>query len=342
MSFTAFYIVRTPLHYLNATEARFHSSNKATKHILIVLSDYHRSLKQFDSILEKTHWDEVYFPWRSFEKKKNNPLFNAFSVLKRKRLFDAIIKSIQDEDAIFWGNLSTTWFYYLLKKNKAKIHLLDDGFATINTLKELEQGFINSSFQQSRVGKIEHYLLKPKLQFDPDRIGLFTNYNLNSKVLNIVKHQYEYLAKSVKIEINHKQLYFIGQPFIFQKMMDKERYIQTIQTYFNAKTAEGITCFYVPHRSTTMDYIPKEWNTLFFDFPLESITTIGKEIPVKFVTFYSSAAYNLAMILKNENCNLEFLELTESQIQNVNFNNIASIYNYLRENPLNNITISKL
>lgn len=262
MASTAYYIVRTPLHYLNATEARFHHTNKAQKHILIVLSDYHRSLKQFDNIIETENWDAVHFPWRTFEKNKNNPIFNAFAVLKRKKLLDSVLKNVQDSAFIYWGNMTTTWFYYLAKKNKARIYLLDDGFATINTIKELERNEINTSFKNSRVGKIEQFLLRPQIHFDKKRMGLFTNYNLHSNTIEIVKHQYEYFSQHLQIQVKEKQLYFIGQPFIFQKMMTKEKYIHAIQQYFEEKIAAGFTCFYVPHRSTTMDYIPNEWNPL--------------------------------------------------------------------------------
>jgi len=335
-----YYFVRTPLQYLNAFEARNNDKFKSGAHHLIVLSDFHRSISQIESIIENDFWSSIDFPWKEFNTKKNNPIFNAINILKRKRKLDKIISYIKPFDLIFWGNLNANWFFYLYQKTNSKICILDDGFVSINTILNTDLKVLKSKLLSSKLGKIERFILKLNYNINWERIVFFTNFDLKTSTKNIEQHNYEFLSKQFKINTIENKVYFIGQPLIFQKMMKKEVYVSLVDSIIRHYQSKDFNCFYIPHRSTTLDYIPNHWSTKTFNKPIECILFDESiEKPLVFASFYSSALYNIAMMDKNSVFKYDYWQFDESDLINFNFKTISDVYKFVQSQNKDNVNV---
>jgi hypothetical protein len=335
-----YYFVRTPLQYLNAVEARNNDKFKSGRHNLIVLSDFHRTLSQIESIIETEFWSSIIFPWKVFSAKKNNPIFNAINIIKRKRKIDKIILDIKPIDLIFWGNLNSNWFFYLYQKTKSNIYILDDGFVSINTILNKDLKAIKSILLSSKIGKIERFILKLSFSINWGRIFFFTNFDLKTSEKNIEFHNYEFLSKQLKLSTLKNTVYFIGQPLIFQKMMKNEVYVTLVDSIIRHYQSKDLNCFYIPHRSTTLDYIPNHWSTKSFNKPLECILFDESiEKPMIFVSFYSSALYNIAMMDKNSVFKYDYWQFDEIDLINFPFKTISDVYKFIRSQNKDNVNI---
>ncbi len=335
-----YYFVRTPLQYLNAVEARNNDEFKSGEHHLIVLSDFHRTLSQIELIIETEFWSSIIFPWMEFSAKKNNPLFNAINILKRKRKINKIINSIKPIDLIFWGNLNSNWFFYLYQKTKSNIYILDDGFVSIDTIVNTDLKAIKNKLLSSNIGKIERFILKLNFSINWGRIFFFTNFDLKTSEKNIELHNYEFLCKQLKLSTLKNTVYFIGQPLIFQKMMKNEVYVTLVDSIIRHYQSKDLNCFYIPHRSTTLDYIPNHWSTKSFNKPLECILFDESiEKPMIFASFYSSALYNIAMMDKNSVFKYDYWQFDEIDLINFPFKTISDVYKFIRSQNKDNVNI---
>ena len=335
-----YYFVRTPLQYLNAIEARNNDKFKSVEHHLIVLSDFHRTISQIESIIENGLWSSIQFPWREFSAKKNNPLFNALNLLKRKRKLDKIVFTIQSKDLIFWGNLNSNWFFYIYQLSSSLIYIIDDGFVSINTLLNLDLKTLKSTLTGSRLGKIERLILKINYSINWERIVFFTNFNLPQSIKKIELNNYDYLSKQLKNNTLKNTVFFIGQPLIFQKMMKKEVYVNLVSSIINYYESKNLTCFYIPHRSTTHDYIPINWSIKSFNKPLECILFDENiEKPKIFSSFYSSALYNISILDKNFIFEYNYWQFDESDLNNFPYKTIIDIYSFVKSENRANVHI---
>jgi len=335
-----YYFVRTPLQYLNALEAKNKEVFQAEEHHLIILSDFHRTISQLEEIVENNFWSSVNYPWKEFSKTKNNPILNALNVYKRKLRLDNILSKINMNDLIFWGNIHTNWFFYLCKKTRSNSYILDDGFVTIHTLKKIDLKEIKATLLSSKVGKIERFILKLNYEIDWNKIFFFTNFNTDSNTQKVILHDYSFLSQQFKIATLTNSIYFIGQPLVFQKMMKKDVYIALIEAIFKFYQSLGLSCFYIPHRSTTFDYIPNHWQTKSFNKPLESILFDEKiEKPQVFASFYSSALYNIAMMDKNSIFKIDYWQFDKEDLLNFPIDKIQEALDFVQSQAKNNVTI---
>lgn len=335
-----FYFVRTPLQYLNALEARNTASFHSNEHHLIVLSDFHKTLGQIQEIIESNFWTSIQFPWEEYSKTKNIPIFNGFNVLKRKNKIDTIIRSISEIDLIFWGNINTNWFFYLYHKTNSPLYILDDGFATINSIKNLNLTILITTLLSSKIGKIERFILRLNYNINWNRITFFTNFEIKNNKKKVHLHSYSYLSNHIKISCKANAVFFIGQPLIFQKMMKKEVYINLVSSILKYYQSKNLNCFYIPHRSTTLDYIPNNWSIKSFNKPLECILFDEKiEKPLIFASFYSSALYNIAMMDKKQELKIEYWQFDESDLMNFPYTTIQEVYEFVKSEARPNVSI---
>jgi hypothetical protein len=309
----AYFFVITPANYLGALQAsrdpRFNFSEK----ILVVLSDYHRSLIQFNSIIKEEEWNVIYYPWKNLDRRNKSKWQLILLNWKRLLTFNKLKNLIGPNDIIFWGNLNHS-FFKKIENRCHDIYLIDDGFSTINILPKLEERFLNSTKKKGST------------------IHLYTLFQLNSTFLIIFNHQFNQIKSLEKHIAKEKSFFFIGQPLVFNNIVSEHYYVQTIQTIFTDYEKIGFSCFYLPHRSTTRDYIPSNWKTLEFDYPVEYCAELGGFQPEIFSTFYSTGVYNLEKYLSLDMKQVEFWRLDEKEISMNYKKPIESIYSYLTIN----------
>jgi len=310
---TAYFFVITPANYLYALQAsrdpRFNFSEKN----LIILSDYHRSLAQLNAIIHESEWHSIQYPWKGFDRRKKSKWKLVLLNWKRLFSFRSVINQIKSKDTIFWGNKNHPFFNKI--ENKCQdIYLLDDGFSTINILPKQEEIIAHSTIKRNSI------------------IQFYTLFELSSTRVKIVNHQFEAIKSDKKYLANQNSVFFIGQPLVFNNIVTESYYIETVERIFNYYERKGLTCFYLPHRSTTRDYIPSNWKTLELDYPIEFCVELGGYQPEIFATFYSTGLYNLEKYLTLAPKQVAFWRLDENEIT-VNFKNpIESIYSYLTIN----------
>jgi hypothetical protein len=98
-------------------------------------------------------------------------------------------------------------------------------------------------------------------------------------------------------------------------------------------------CFYVPHRSAIHNYIPKNWNTLNFNLPLEGLVFHDtQQLPKIMASFYSSALHYVNKFYQNKDMNFEYWEVNTLQSNS----DIQHCYSYIKKEKLKNTIVHKL
>ncbi len=303
----AYFFIITPVNYLSALQASRDTRFSFLEKKLIVLSDYHRSLSQFNSIVNPEDWDSVTYPWLNMDRRNKSKLQLMLYNLKKRFIFRNIFKEIKEDDYIFWGNMNHKFFQKIPSRNES-IYLLDDGFSTINILQRLEKAETKRN------------------------LHLYTLFSLKSNEVSILNHQFDLVKPEIQVLDLEKKVFFIGQPLVFNKIVSEKYYVQSIDSIFQYYENNGFDCFYLPHRSTTRNYIPANWKVIDLNFPLEYCTEKGEINPGIFVTFYSTGVYNLGKYLTLAKNQTIFWELDKNEINSNFINQINPIYSYLKQN----------
>ncbi len=316
----AYFFVITPLNYLYAHQASLDRRFKIEEKHLIVLSDYNRSLRQFKAIIDEKQWHSVTYPWYGKNKKTKNKLASILSEIFNFISFSLIIRRIKKNDSlVFWGNYNHKYLKYL-NGGKVAVYVLDDGFSTINILRKKEND------EQIKEGE--------------KSFSFYTVFNVESTKFKIERHRFENITIKKYATFLPDHIYFLGQPLVYNNAISSKHYIDSVNLIFNHYSKQGKKCFYLPHRSTNKDYIPKSWYTLDFDFPIEYIHVLeSHKSPGYFMTFYSTGVYNIKQLYNLENDQCVFWELPNDWIHEQYRNDIDSIYTHLK---FNNFQVRKI
>jgi hypothetical protein len=328
---SSYYFVRTPLQYLNALEAKLENRFQQDNHFLILLSDYDKTLAQLAVIIRPDLWTEISFIWEEFSAHKKNKLLNAFALFKRKTLLDNELKKIKPSDVVFWSNINSNWFFYTYKKLPNKLYLLDDGFATLPHLMPFDMEDLKKSIMSSKSAKIERIILRPNFQLNWNKLVFYTNLSFYSSEKNTIYHHFENLSKMITKRELTKEVYFIGQPLIYRKMMTKDNYVSRVTTIFEYYKNQDLKPIYIPHRSTPLNYIPKSWEVRELEYPLEFLLIVNKCLPCRFATFYSAGLYNLELLSNKQDTHFDYWQVEKDEIMNYPFENIAYLYKLLKQ-----------
>lgn len=312
----AYFFVITPLNYLYALQASHDNRFEFEEKHLIVLSDYNRSLRQFKSIIEEKTWSSVKYPMIGTNKSSKSKIRSYLFAIYNKMSFIRLYRKITEpKSTIFWGNYNHKYSKYL-KEEKNSIFFLDDGFSTINIVKNLEKEANDINDKSNR--------------------KFYTIFNIYSQKNTIVRHEFEHLFTNKYQPFLTNSIYFLGQPLVFNNVVTEEQYVDSVNKIFGYYSKQGKTCFYIPHRSTNRNYIPKDWNVIDFNFPIEFIQLVeNTKTPNYFMTFYSTGVFNLKQLYKLSNEQCVFWELPFDWFIENYRKDIESVYDYLKSNNFN-------
>lgn len=308
----AYFFVITPLNYLYALQASLDNRFNFHEKHLIVLSDFNRSKKQLKEIIDENQWYSVQYPWIGTDKNNKSRLKSIFAELYNRIGFIFLNQQIRKTNSsIFWGNYNHKYSQFL-KGNKNRIFFLDDGFSTINILRKIENNKTANNLKNCT---------------------FYTTFKLNSAQMKIEKHELEFISNNNYVPFLSDSIYFLGQPLVFNSVISEKNYIEAIDKIFNFYTIQGKKCYYLPHRSTNRNYIPKGWSVLDFNFPIEFLHLIEpNKTPNCFMTFYSTGVFNLKHIHKLSQHQYLFWEIPTEWINEKYKFDIESVYNYLKSN----------
>jgi len=316
-------------------ELRNGNHSDVDKSILIILCDYKPSLLQFKQIIDADYWDEIFYIWDSFSEKAENSIINCLLSFSRKKRLDKIIKQIKSSDFVVWGNLSSNWCHYFLKKNISDnpVSILDDGFATINLMNKINNGD-SLLHHHGLINKSEHFCLNPPKKIKLNDLCFFSVFDISKSVnIKIEKNNYDYWKLKIKSQLSIvKKMYFVGQPLVFLKILSKEQYSNILNQIFFYYSQKGYKCYYLPHRSCVLDYLDPNWEIIQYEMPLEYILiNKSEDFPQIFATFYSTAVYNLSRLFDQNDISFHYWNINNHELFNKYSNNIFA---YLESNPI--------
>ncbi|MFM7667104.1 MAG: hypothetical protein ACKO7D_02835 [Bacteroidota bacterium] len=312
----AYFFVITPLNYLYALQASLDDRFAFEEKHLIVLSDFNRSLRQFKSIIDEKSWSSVKYPMIGTNKSSKSRIRSYLFAIYNKMSFIRLYKKITiSNSTIFWGNYNHKYSKYL-KEEKNSVFFLDDGFSTINIVKNLEKEANDLNDKNNR--------------------KFYTIFNLYSQKNTIVRHEFEHLFTNKHQSILTNSIYFLGQPLVFNNVISEEQYVDSVNKIFEYYSKQGKNCFYISHRSTNKNYIPKNWNVIDFNLPIEFIQLVENTKTLNyFMTFYSTGVFNLKQLYKLNNDQCIFWELPSEWLKENYRKDIESVYEYLKINHFN-------
>lgn len=340
MSYNYFFI-RTPIQYYNALEAiQYFNSHNGNR--LIVISDYPPSIEQIEKLIDRKIWSDIYMPWRSQSKYTKYKVVNKLFNITRPLLLGRIVRKIKTKDKIFWGNYNSIWLRYFLTKKRNKVTVLDDGFATLSIPETLKNDTLFFKTSKGISGVTERIFVSKSASIPLKRLEFFTSFKNIAKAVTerSISCEYNYLKTLSKtIQPLKKEVYFIGQPLILLSLMSKESYIKQVDLVFNYYKNKGLKCYYIPHRSALHDYFPKNWDIVYFNFPLENLVLQeNHELPEIFASFYSSALYYVNKFSSIDGLKFEFWKSKDFD----GFSNVVRCFEYIKKENLNNTTIHKI
>ncbi len=330
----AFYFIRTPLQYINSIELKNEKYSEVDNSSLILLCDYKKSLIQFKQIVNPNDWDEVIYLWSSFSKMSDYSILNLLLTFFRKKRLDKIINKVQSSDIVVWGNLSSNWCHYYLKKNKSDypVTVVDDGFATINLIDKINKGK-SLLYHKGFLNKMENFILKPKNKIQFNELSFFSVFKIQNPEIKIELNNYNFWkSKNENITSIFKKVYFVGQPLVFQNILSKKQYSNLLNNIFSFYTKKGYECYYLPHRSCVLDYLDPNWKVIKNELPLEFMMINNRnEIPCVFATFYSTAVYNLSRLFDKNQVFFHYWNIDNHELF---INHSKNVFNYLELNSL--------
>lgn len=337
----SYFFVRTPIQYYNAIEAKVKNC-QATKSTLVVLSDFKPTLIQFERLIDDQMWSKVITPWDKYQKLTRFKLLNRLLNINRRITLDKILKKINEDDMVFWGNYNSIWLRYFLATKNNTVTILDDGFATLSLVEHLQNDNIELKKSKNTAGYLESILVSSSTRIPIKRLKFFTSFK---NIAPIITERSTYTNYPfLKNQGNHKltvgnKMYFIGQPLIRLSLMDESEYIRNVNHILAHYQNQGLQCFYIPHRTSKHDYYPKHWKIKNFNFPLENLIFQEEGIlPKILASFYSSALYFVDKFSQNEKIYFDYWEAQDLASQS----NIKNCYLYIKKGKFKNTTVHKL
>jgi len=306
------FVIRVPLSYLNAIEAKHHFGLLSENCILIILYQDHQSIdiQHLKKLVDQNEWERIlYLPYnvKSFAKSqgynlKQIRLRKAFIIKEFLSFVNDQLRAIKSVQKIFIGDFNIPIMRHICWKVKSReIFNIDEGFKAYQLIDD-------EKFQRAcgLKNKVKYFMAK-----------LFFGYNMNllqgvkyftaisvpwADNSRIVINYYEKLRSAIKDLHRTDDVYFIGQSLSEIGAMDEDvylNYLVRINTWFDGKLC------YIPHRGDCENKLKKIENVLGlkvinFGMPIEYQLANGSIIPNKIAGFLSSALQNLNLIFSNK------------------------------------------
>jgi hypothetical protein len=314
MSLRAVFLVKSPLQFLNALEAR-HAFGLAADECLLVLMADRKSRNQLSALVENDNsgWFGVQWlaqaPLRMAPGQKGeaprplpfwrNDIFNIFKLRSLARASGAL-------GYVFVGDAGNPAMRHFAScARTAEVVLLDDGVATIKYARWRFSGTWGEGIRRSK--KINQFLKRALLGLRdslPAHLTFFSVYNF--EVLDSDRHvsnQFSYLReKSAALALND-DVFFLGGPLVEAGILQEEEYFWHLQRA--CEYLSGASVRYVAHRRENPERIKRiektfGWQSVLFDYPIEyQLACVGPR-PSLLASFISSALENCQTVFGDD------------------------------------------
>jgi len=282
------FIVGTPSHYFNLLECIKKFDLKTSESKLLFLNNNSQSSDEIiDNFIKKyintNEWKSVQrIPlWDSISQKiysihniKIMTLF-VFKILRMSlfKKYNYLVVSQVDQ---FYSKC----FYFIASANK--IISLDEGNAVFRIVDQRNSNKRSSLFM-------------------PKRIIFFSSYSIKVERPDIVvRCNYDFSKNKLKTsKVNHNELWFIGSPYIEDRLINKDLYWTYIRKIRNDYKGKSIK--YFPHRREKKKYLKilekdYQFSIIKIDCPIEFFLLDNDQLPRIISGFLSAALLNLRNI----------------------------------------------
>ncbi|MBU3015974.1 hypothetical protein KO488_14535 [Poseidonibacter lekithochrous] len=289
-------LVRTPFQLFNCIEACKQFNNKG-RNILICIYKNDVDKKLYDSIIDDSFWEKVYFYKLTFI----NKILYSINLNK-------ILIRYKNIKYCFFGLITSYIIHSINKINATENILIDDGNETLLIANNLKKDEYIHKFKRNYVFTL---LLKRCLSLNfLKKLEIFSFYDLTSFSLNnkIIKNEYIHFRKSINLLPMEKNIFFIGSNLI-NTYISREYFEKIIKNVLNYYSNYKIT--YIPHRYEDLEYlnalsIKLNFNIKKFSTILElGILEYGKR-PLGLISIRSSALETIGYLY-----NIDFLNIIQ-------------------------------
>jgi hypothetical protein len=300
-----FFVVRTPLQYLAALEARaclFDDWHPVLVSDLVTTSTY--QLRAVNDMCARAHWPERldsiadssvrrlgvgFAPWR----------FGwMIDEITQCRFANRILRSICDTDALVVGNPFDQMCNYLIRRAKCKTKLVvDDGLAN------LEFAFGPSGGRDRSRRRHARRLVWGGNSAVPRDLTYFTMFSsLAARGFNVAPNTWSHLrnrspgtAQKVTSEV-----WFVGQDLAGNGYTTKRGHREYVEDCLTACSSSGLRFRYICHPFEDPRAYPREWGPTKFETPIEWQLTHSNHVPAVVLSAFSSALVSLGRLLPDE------------------------------------------
>lgn len=345
-----YFVIRLPLTYINAVEARHFFRISSENSILIILyqNDQDVDRRQIKKILVQDEWKKIVWlpynvtaclsgPERSADKNLFLKLwYRQKGVRSFIRAYEDILKRSEKADRIFIGDAAIASMRHIVNSLKPfETVVLDEGSKVYFNYNRYITGL--SRNPQNRIKKDCLKNLMAEIFFgyrmqELEKISFFSAWDLEPhQNVQVYKNNFPYLGRRLRDLQRTEEVYFLGAPLVDHKRFDADvyyNYLLRIKNYFSNRSV-----LYIPHRDETEPHLERvRQETGFkiarFDLPIEYKICVDGPVPDTLAGFLSSALQTCDKIFKG------YVEVLSFYIENRHFqwqrHEYEEQYNYLK------------
>ncbi|MFH5831641.1 hypothetical protein [Halalkalibaculum sp. DA384] len=328
-----YFLVESPLQYLNAREAKYKLCVDEKNVLIILRGASPKSMNQIKKLVDHSCWDSVYELPNSHNKMMLYKWQNELeSILKEKR---------SKVNNVFIGEYrSLLMRNFVHKSNCKKSFLLDDGNVALFIHKKIisKEG-LRSTLNPIRKALNWLFNFNDKDIWDINFFTFYSEYTRETDIIN----DYSFLKCSLKKKkVEEGQVYFLGNNISEYGFIERKDYLTLLRRvldYF-----EGKTVYYVPHRRENSKKF-QEIENLGFEFknidePIETYLIKQNKLPEIIASFISTALDNCYALFGNSSMLYSF-QYDLDIINSFKYKKTSKII-YKRYRKYDNFTIIKL
>ncbi|MFN1835343.1 polysialyltransferase family glycosyltransferase [Balneola sp. MJW-20] len=289
-----FFLIESPLQYLNALEAKYYFNIPSDEAKLIVFRGVSEdNIQQIKESVSESEWQDIEYILSSERKIRKYALKNHFrNILKETSIKKVFIGDYRSYLMRHFANIS----------DSEDVIMLDDGRSSVDIHKMIFER-VDIRNRNSNLRRILNNLAGLKDQSIKD-ISLFTVYDSDHNNNNkLHRNNYDYLRKSLKEKPVSDTVLFIGNCFTELNLMSEEDYLKSMRKI--SEFYEGKRIMYVPHRREKTEKLNNltGLNALDlqrYNIPLELALSKSDAIPGYIASFYTSAIDNIEKIIGSD------------------------------------------
>ncbi len=345
-----YFVIRLPLTYINAIEARHFFKISSEDSILIILYQNNQSvdMRQIKKILVQDEWRKIYrlpynvaaCPAVSERSAETNLFLKLWYRQKAVRSFikdyEEFLKKSEKADRIFIGDATIASMRHIVNSLKPlETVVIDEGSKVYFNYNRYTaewgknpQNRINKDYLKNLIAeKLFGYRMEGLRE-----ISFFSAWDLEPhQNVQVYKNSFPYLGRRLRDLPRTEEVYFLGAPLVDHKRFDTDvyyNYLLRIKNYFSDRLV-----LYIPHRDETEPHLKRVkretgFEIASFDLPIEYKICVDGPVPHTLAGFLSSALQTCDKIFNG------YVDVISFYIENRHFqwqkHEYEEQYNYLK------------